>query len=385
MADARQSLQAARADLILDHPFFGSLALRLKIVEKVGLGTMATDGQALYYDPKFVEKCSKPELLGVVAHEVMHCACGHPWRRGSREQWRFNVAADFAINYVIEEARLKLPAGRLRDAAFDGKSMEWIYDRLPPTKFVKVSGVGGGSGDADGQPQNGKAPGAGGLDVLDAPDHGAGAEDGASEADWQQAVQQAAQAAQQRGDLPASLKRFAKQATEPRVDWRSVLRRFVQSAAKSDYSWTRPSTRHLARGLYLPSLRSEAMGPIAIAIDTSGSIDEVVLGQFAAEIQSIADEMRPERIHAIYCDAAVNKVGTFEPDDPIILKPCGGGGTDFRPAFRAVDDLDDSPACFVYLTDMYGRFPDEAPGYPVLWAATTKTEAPFGEVVSMER
>lgn len=379
-AKIRQRVQAARTDLILDQPFFGALALRLHVEINETVPTAGTDGTRLIFNPRFVATLSKPELLALIAHEVMHCSNGHPWRRDGRDHHRFNVACDYAINYVLEEAGFKLPSSRLRSAEYDGKSAEWIYARLPKSPQQ------GGASKGDG------APMAGADDVLDAPQHGAGDGDehGATyvqtEADWQQAVQQAALQAKMRGNLPAVLERFAKAATEPRVDWRSVLRRFVQAAAKQDYSWRRPSARHLARGLYLPALHSEAMGPIAVAIDTSGSIDDVLLSQFSAEIRSIADEMRPERVYAIYCDAAINRVDTFERDDVIELKPCGGGGTSHVPVMNYVDAMEEPPVCLVCLTDLMTMHRPEPPGMPVLWATTyPQTSVPYGEVLSMER
>jgi hypothetical protein len=37
----------------------------------------------------------------------------------------------------------------------------------------------------------------------------------------------------------------------------------------------------------------------------------------------------------------------------------------------------------VFLTDLYGAFPDNAPAYPVLWASTGGRHAPFGSVIPM--
>jgi VWA-like domain (DUF2201) len=38
----------------------------------------------------------------------------------------------------------------------------------------------------------------------------------------------------------------------------------------------------------------------------------------------------------------------------------------------------------VFLTDLCGAFPSEAPAYPVLWATTQSRRAPFGQVIPME-
>jgi predicted metal-dependent peptidase len=391
----RQKIQAARTALVLDQPFFGALALRLKVIEDPGCGTAWTNGEALGYDPEFVMRLTHDEVVGVIAHEVMHCANGHMWRRDGREQRKFNVAADLAINPVLREAGFRLPQGALLEQQYLGKSAEWIYARLPDQP---QGGAGKGQGKGDGQGQGkgqagqpdapgsgqgaqGQVPGAGACDVRDAPAEDA---DGASEADWQQAVQQAAAAAKGRGKLPASLARLANEAAAPKVDWRSVLHRFVQQAARDDYSWTRPNARYLAGGLYLPSLRSETVGPIAVAIDTSGSVDGVLLNQFAAELRAVVDDVRPARVHVLYCDAKVHRVDTFERDDAVELNPAGGGGTAFAPVMDACEQLDEPPVCLVYLTDLDGSHRAEPPDFPVLWAATQRRDVPYGEVVMVE-
>ena len=46
------------------------------------------------------------------------------------------------------------------------------------------------------------------------------------------------------------------------------------------------------------------VGIIVLGVDTSGSIGEEELEQFAGEISAIADEAKPEAIHVVYCDAA---------------------------------------------------------------------------------
>lgn len=375
LGPALERLKGARTALVLDQPFFGVLALRLMFTEDSGCQTMWTDGTTIGYNPDFVDTLSNPELQGVLAHEVLHCACGHPWRRGQREPLRWNVACDYAINYVLKESGLILPKGALQEKAFAKQYAEWIYDRVPPTLTIQISTAGISAG----------AP-----DVRDAPSAGEGHSGSIeTEADWQQAVQQAAAAERTRGTLPGTLSRLIGLLAAPRVDWRSILRRFIQEASRADYRWTRPSTRYLSRGLYLPSLRSEALGPIAVAIDTSGSIDRVMLDQFASELTAIAEEAQPERVYVAYCDARIQRVDVFERGDPITLTPRGGGGTDFAPVMQWVDDLDDAPACLIYLTDLCGSHAAQPPGMPVLWATSTPEAhasypVPYGEVVAIQ-
>lgn len=407
---AYDQIRSARIRLVLDHPFFGALALRLKLVEDPTCATAWVDGVSMGYNPTWFASLTFHQQIGLVAHEVMHCAAGHSWRRGARTPRRWNWACDYAINQILLECGFKLPPDGLVDDQFKGKSAEWIYPRLPEEVVIKLSGFGtgkpqsgqGGSpqpggkandpadGSSDGEP--GEPQGGGGaagtidavLDVRDAPVDSA--VEGSSEADWQQAVQEAAAAAHARGKLPANLQRLVKKAAKPRVDWRSTLHRFIQQAARSDYSWRSPNTRFIAHGLYLPSLRSEECLPVAVVVDTSGSVDGPMLDAFVAELRGIASEVRPSRVYVLYADAAVHRTDTFEREDEITIDARGGGGTDFRPAIAECELMDDQPpACIVYLTDLMGAFPDRTPELPVLWASPpTDYEPPFGEHVVIE-
>lgn len=355
----------ARARLVLDHPFFGVLALHLKLKDDPTCETAWTDGTTLAFSPKYVDSLTTDELLAVMAHEVMHCACGHPWRRENRDAQRWNVAADYAINTILRDSGFVLPANVLISQDFAGKSAEWIYDRLP---------------EGQSQPQGSDIG-----DVKDAPtqetetDGNGQPKPDMSEASWKQATTQAKQMARAQGALPGGIARDIETATKQPADWRALLRRYVQEVVRADYSWTRPNPRYVAHGLYLPALHSTACGPIAVAVDTSGSIDSILLAQFAKEIEAIASEVQPAHVDIVYCDSAVNDSERFERGEAIALHACGGGGTDFRPAFDHVDNLDVPPAVMIYLTDLMGTFPEASPAYPVIWAAYGDTIATYGD------
>lgn len=369
-------LQAARTALLLDHPFFGVLALQLRVVENPAVPTMCTDGVTLQYSPSFMDTLSNDELIGVVAHEVMHCAAGHPWRRDGRDHKKYNIAADYAINQLLIDAKLTLPKGALIDPQWKGKSSEYIYSRLPNDSQSAGSSTGLSSPGAD-------PAGTGG--VSDAPVSDDPTTPTVTETDWKQLAQQSLLGAKMRGQLPASLERELSTALAPVVDWRSLLRKYVTEITRADYSWSSPNRRYLASGLYLPSLQSPACGPIAVAIDTSGSIDGPLLSQFASEVQAIVSELNPRYVDILWCDARLHRVDRFESGEVLSFDPVGGGGTDFRPVFDHYADgngENDAPACLIYLTDLEGSFPSDAPDYPVIWCTTSsRVTAPFGDTV----
>jgi predicted metal-dependent peptidase len=135
-------------------------------------------------------------------------------------------------------------------------------------------------------------------------------------------------------------------------------------------------------------LRSNELPHLVITLDTSGSIDQEQLDQFAAEVSAILELMENSEITVIYCDSRLRGTPeTFTKSDlPLTLNALGGGGTDFRPPFQYVADQDMTPAALIYLTDLdCDDFPQE-PDYPVLWikTGTYGRPAPFGEVIDLE-
>jgi predicted metal-dependent peptidase len=416
-----RKLTRARTQLLLNQPFFGTLCLRLKLIAGP-VPTMATDGRRILYDPTFVNSLQPAELEAVLAHEVLHCALGHHCRRGQRDPRLWNEAADLAINPLLVANGFSLPEGALIDPAFDNLSAEEIYGRLlqsnsgtpsaEQTQAPQSQGSGGGaagpqqgtpsqepseSGSGDqlapqqaGSPETAKegtaSPRPGGFgEVLDAM-----AADGkpASEAEtsrqqheWNIAADHAIRSAKACGHEPANLERPLSESRETKQDWRALLRDFVAAVTPSDYRWTPPDRRYIASGLYLPSTERTGVGTIVVGVDTSGSIGEEELEQFAGEISAIADEAKPEAIHVVYCDAAVQASQEFGPSEPIRLEPKGGGCTDSRPVFDWVEANQIVPVCLIYLTDLCCHSYPPIPDYPVLWVTDSRRTAPFGETV----
>ncbi len=383
----------ARSELLLDEPFFGFLALRLvlketeKCVTPGGMPTMATDGKHLFFHPDAATNWTDAELKAVVCHEVMHCSNGHPWRRGGRQQGPWNKATDYSINPFIEGAGHKLPGRPLLDAKYSGKAAEEIYPLMPQEK----EGDKGGEGEEGEGHQHG--PGCGGGCVVDYPE-GKGESMDAQEAeiDWQLATRQAAMVAQGMGKLPAGMKELVDELLRPKMDWKSLLRQFVQTAfTTADFTWRAPSRRYVCSGLYLPSMHSEQYPPMVVGEDTSGSISMAEATMHRSEVKAIVEEVQPETLYWMQCDAKVQKVTEFNAGDDFVLEQVyGRGGTDFRPVFQKVEEMGIEPACLIYFTDTFGTYPEEAPAYPVLWVVRRRgpdhrvLPAPFGEMIFVE-
>lgn len=398
---ASTAISAARSRLVLNKDassvFFAALALRLETQPSWDLPTFATDGDRLLFNPEYALSLSEREVLGVVAHEVLHCALGHHARRGTRNALRWNIACDLAVNPVLLGAGFELPQGRLLPGEGEfvswptGLSAEEYYARLPdgggqsPGESDGGESANNSEGDGDSGGSPGDYPGGCGS-VQDAGD-GSPAMQQASEARWQVAVAQAARIAQERGkgDLSAGLERTIEQVLRPSVPWREVLREFVTRTSRNDYRWNRPNRRFVARRLYLPTLAGESLGEVVVAVDTSSSIGQAEFDRFAAEVQGIV-EAYDVNLTIIFHDTVVAEVEEWSPaDGPIKLRPRGGGGTSHCCVFRWLAERGLDPSCLICLTDLFTTFPQVSPPYPVLWAVVgdSRGQPPFGQKLSI--
>lgn len=333
----------------------------------------------------------------MLAHEVMHPALHHHVRRSGRSPRRWKEACDYAINPLLLNDGLRLPEGVLVDVRFCGMSAEQIYNLLDSGTEEEASGSdrenqekGTVDGDQMDSADDSDQPSApisdGGIgQVLDAPLPSENIPRPEEQArDWSIAASQATTLAVQAGKVPSGLARTLHGAAKASVDWREILHRLWSETTPADYSWMRPNRRHIWTGLYLPGVTREGVGELAIAIDCSGSVNPRQLSLFEAEVRSILEGQRPERVHVLYFDTTVQKVDTYNAGERVDLAPLGGGGTDFAPCFAWLEQHGIVPQTLVFLTDLYGNFPASAPLYPVLWASTGNQHAPFGQVIPMQ-
>ena len=209
----------------------------------------------------------------------------------------------------------------------------------------------------------------------------------AEEQAWDEAMHQALNLAKAQGNAPGAVEETVRDAHRSTLDWRSLLRRYMTHAAARDYSWSVPNRRFIDSGLYLPSIRSEGMGTLAVIIDTSGSVDSDALAAFWSEVREVAAEIEPERIVVLQVDAAVQDEEHYAPGDlpeRIIVK--GRWGTDFRPGFERLAERGIRPAVCLYFTDMdCDRYPETEPDFPVAWidyspaVGLSREPPPWGE------
>ena len=378
---------------------------------KGDIPTAYTDGVNKKYGAGFMARCTDPQLNGLVMHENGHVFFRHVThhKRLFRENAKLtNIAADFVVNDMIvlfDDKDIELPPGALWNPMFRNWSVTQVYDYLKKRKEELEE-----EGEGDGQPKDGgQNTGSGGSDSeptdvdellkrlgdhdsLDEHDYEAGAE-----LDEKQIGEDIDRALRQGGMLAGILggdkNRQIEELLKPKVDWREVLRDFISSMCrgKDELSWRRFNKRLVANGYYMPTPIAETVGEVVVAIDTSGSIGDQQLSQFAGELASICEAVIPEKVRVVWWDAKVHGEQIFEQNQyasiATLLKPVGGGGTVVSSVSEHLVKNNVQAECVIIFTDGYVednvKWQHTA---PLLWLITQRRgyEPPVGKSVFVE-
>lgn len=325
-----------------------------------GKFTAYTDGINKVYCREYIaEYDNDAKLRGLVLHENLHVALKQiPRHRDLEHDHKLlNYAMDFVVNDIIKhtdgvtghikEPLVLLPDGALYHPMFHDWNVRKVYNYLKQRKdevdkanekgeYLKpckeqINGSSGGEDedetDIDEALRN--------MDKgTDEHKFGGVADMDAEqikklEGEIDKALRQGGMLA---GRMGATVPRVIGELLEPKVDWREVLRDFVQSAmrGKDEYTWRKMSKPYLANDMYIPSMHTETMGELVVAIDTSGSINNEQIAEFASELASICDTCSPEKVRVLWWDTKVHGEQVFQgnyQDIGKMLKPLGGGGT----------------------------------------------------------
>jgi predicted metal-dependent peptidase len=369
-------LEADRARLLLTQPFTAMIALNLEIVPVLDsrLDTAATDGRSIFFQIRFIEKLSESARTFVLAHEVWHVVCGHLQRRRDRLADLWNIAVDHEVNSLLMSDGLEIPKDGIYFAKQKGKSAESVYEWLQSQVEIPLSH---GQVQFDQHDISSLLGEVGMLEgeSIDDPDYRPQTVDAELAQVWRERIACVANSLKGQGKLPAHLEQFIKEKVDPQLPWHQLMRQFLQRIYGGSRSWLPPARRHIYKGLYLPSMRTQALN-VAVAIDTSGSVGDDLL-KFLSELEALLTEFDRVEVTLIECDAKISRVRVLTESNVFELRNTtlkGGGGTDLRPPFTHLRSS--PPACLIYLTDGLGTAPEKAPAFPVLWVITKQGVAP---------
>lgn len=418
-------LLLSRMRILYNHGFYGLLLMHMIYAVSEEIETACTDGVRITFGIDFLDSLSDSELDFVMMHEILHVVLQHCFRGDVEDPEAYNIAADIVVNSnIMLENGMKASSitlskyGIAMHVAPDGKegheyTAEQVYAMLPKNLNKKGnnkspgSAVGGAK--KENKKGNNKSPGSAvgrakkeiskeqhqPVRVWD--DHsrwGKYEEDDTLRDVWVKRFEDAAEAikirdpSNARGLLPAFAERILKELKKTQTDWRTILNDFIQEKVV-DYSFSPPDRRFDDSPFFLPDFngKEDMVEDILFMIDTSGSMSDDMIAAAYSEVKGAIDQFNGKLKGWLgFFDAAIIKPQPFSDENEFkIIKPAGGGGTDFQIIFEYVFHhmSDKLPASIIILSDGDAPFPLEklAGGIPVLWLLNNEeVNPPWGKV-----
>ena len=371
---AEQRIERCHVQL-MKHPSF-CLFSGLFMVGKVSVNdktpTAKTNGLDVTYGRDFVGSLNDKQLGFLILHENMHKAYRHlvVWKAlYKRNRWLANAACDYVINlqlkdYDPNERDIEFPTDAegnkigLIDEKYRGMDAQEVF-----LKLLEEHG--------DIQPPDGGD----GFDEHD----WEGAEE-MTDKEKEEVAKEIEDALRQGqilvGKMKGNVSREVQDLLTPKVDWKEALRDFIKSttAGKDQTTWRRLHKRYIGMDIVMPSTFDEKVGPITVAIDTSGSIGHEELAQFLSEVKLICEEVKPEKLDILYWDTEVAGHEVYSDAELAnvvdVTEAKGGGGTEPECVPKYMRKHSMTPECLIMLTDGYiddQTSKDWSINSPVMW------------------
>lgn len=408
----KYDIAALKRKMLVKYPFFGSVVASVGYKENKDIQTVGTDGETIYYNPEYLEGLSVEEQTFIFAHEVCHIAFNHILRSEGKNPELWHIATDGVINQFLKRDGLKMAPGVVDMAEAINYDAEQLYEKLLQEKQQRQQQGNLGSGGSQGQEKQSQEQ-SGGESGEDSQKEDKSKQDVGHDTHsmWEQAVkkhkeqrektdkkeslldkllgkdkektelEKKQEELESMGEKDAFKKNLedkkkqleelkeviSKQASQagtstnrdirtvnnigtakPIIDWRYVLR----EAIKYDVDWSYKNAT-LEDGVVSANLEEQPMPETEIVLDTSGSINEVLLKNFLRECKNILQHTKLKvgcfdtefyGFHEIRTEEDIEKM-RFE----------GGGGTNFDVAVGAFSRRVENKIIF---TDGKASMPD---------------------------
>ena len=154
----KYDIAALKRKMLVKYPFFGSVVASVGYKENKDIPTAGTDGETIYYNPKYLEELSVEEQTFIFAHEVCHIAFNHILRSEGKDPELWNIATDGVINQFLKRDGLKMAKGGVVITEAINYDAEQLYEKLLQEKKQKGQQQQNGQGNSQSQQGNQQQP-----------------------------------------------------------------------------------------------------------------------------------------------------------------------------------------------------------------------------------
>jgi predicted metal-dependent peptidase len=342
-------LDVAKSKLMLEHPYLGAIATNLKIEFNNNIDSVNKKGDILEINLEYINRLNSDEICSILANGALYQALFHENRAKGKIKSLWKIASDFAINDILVQNGFKLHPLAKYKATFNNLYAEEIYKILLDS-----------------------------IDLNSLPKD----EDTnlIQKQDYINFLEEITNKFKNSNELPKGLDRILNIAKKSKISWQQLLYRYLNDQLKIDYTLFPPNKKFIYQGIYLPSINGDEL-KIAIAIDTSASINQELLDNFFSEVIAILQSFKNYEILLIECDYKLRNISRLKPLERFKPKTKGGGTTDFRPVFDYLQKLNEDFKLLIYFTDLEGSLPTYTPQIETLWILTKDKKTPFGRKI----
>lgn len=381
MQNRAKKISQAKAKLLVEYPYFGTLASKIDVIMNDDIEAFKSDGRKLEINSEYLQHLELSEMEFIFANGAMHASLVHEMRKNNRSGWLWQMATDMAVNDMLVKNGLDMPYGAQYRERFSGMYAEEIYAELKDDILRDDEDLEYEADDSN-DVQNSDEK------KNDAKQNKQQTEQALEEEILQEQLfaeeaMTLLESTMQKGEAPVTIERFFQLDDFGKIDWRNELRVALDKYFRDDYVMMPPSKKLLYSGIYLPSNISQTFR-LVIAVDSSGSIDEGLLNEFLCEVNFLMTLVPNYQIELIVCDEKIDSHKTFYSGDTLEIDLKGGGATDFRPVFDFIEENLDDVKLLLYFTDLDGIFPQKSPEYEVKWITKKRLEIPFGTTIQLD-
>ena len=99
--DSVMRISRIKSNLLRDMPFYGILLSYFKFSLDDSIDSVCTDGERIFFNPKFLALIDDDSLRFILLHEALHMALGHHVRRNEYDPDIFDLSSDIVVNSNI--------------------------------------------------------------------------------------------------------------------------------------------------------------------------------------------------------------------------------------------------------------------------------------------
>ena len=428
---AKEIIRTSQSMLLVRMRFLDVAIFQLKPEEADpnALRSIATDGVSFFYNVDYVLKQyvqDQERMARAIMHSLLHCIFIHPFVGTQINQAYWDFATDVAVEVLMGDLGFE---DNGKDDTKRRSIINQLSEDLPSITAERVYNYCARANFSDSQVADMHAPfiedehecwynreddiddasgtgpenGGGGNTSSKSKSEGDGdSEDSASGVEYQEAIahlrkqwEKISKSIQvdletvsvQQGYTPGSMSQALNELHREKYDYTSFLKKFAVLGEvmkinddEFDYIFYTYGLKLYGNVPLIEPLEYKEVKKIkefVIAIDTSGSTSGQLVQTFLQKtyniLKSTESFFTKINVHIIQCDADIQEAVKITSDEEFEsylkgLSIKGLGGTDFRPAFRYVDQLVNSGEFtnlkgMIYFTDGFGTFPENKPEY----------------------